>query len=180
MTVIRAFSDGIELSPCGIEFPGLAAYTDDECIYFRNGYIKLYNIYNGNYINIRLVGFTIDIGEIIKNKLTESDIEQLEIIYESAKDFLADLDNLGDLHKHVRDRDVFGNISIHAFNNEFTVSICETGSRPYKVFRVCDIEYGPSGYTQQESEIVIMELVNKLVIYNPKSIMTKSANPNAC
>lgn len=177
MDFIYVFEDGVELRANphpdpdhkhGVLYVIVNENTDQEFhIMIENGYIEIDNL-SDNYMRIELKGFSIDKTYKIKgDPLNESDKKQLDIMYNAAKDFIDDANNLDNLYIYVANCEPFDNIKIKNKHNSFYVYNNE--KEVFNIYcRSCN-----SSPSQQECQDKIMELVNKLVIYN--TAMSKSA-----
>lgn len=142
----------------------------------------------GNHISVKLVGFAINIHHLIHDELTETDKEQLELIHKSYDDFIYDLYDIGKLYKYANalyTKKHIGQWSINTCglninsNPRGFLNISVDGQDMINIYSHDDIrKYDDSvdeSLTQEECETAIMEFADKLVIYNPKSLMVKSA-----
>lgn len=178
MPCVHTFDDGVELEadydPSGYSISTLIAVMNvNTChethFYFDGQYVQIEGLRN-NFIKVRLEGFTFNTSKIIKNGLaTDSDKEQLDIAYKSAKDFIADMNDLPNLYIYAKECESFDNI---------VITRCHSGTViiSHNKETICSIELKAYDIlpTQQECQEKIRELVDKLVIYKPNR-MTKSA-----
>lgn len=159
MTCIHTFSDGNRLL---LLSNGMIMVEDKIRTYFKNNTIKLHNSRNGDTIAVKLVGFNIDTDAIKNDGLTEPIIEQLNIIYEASKGFHGELLNLYKTCKYVIKCKPFSNVSF-GIDIYDSVTIIFVGG----LYVISAEVFGDRmNFTQQECETAIMELLDKLVIYN--------------
>lgn len=162
---LHTFSDGSKLLKMSKKEMCTRIHKMNMLVVYKDDTIQIFNsiFKNDNFLMVKLVGFNVNTG---KDELTESDIDQLEIIHEASKLFYDELANLPRMYKYTKNCKLFGNISVDVSVYNGNIMVYNNDNL---VFQVChnrgnDIDERVS---QQECEDAIMELVNKLVIYYP-------------